>query len=545
MNFVEFADSLITGEWRLRRAAVREQRAFQEATREKRQMMIANHMARQRLYAGAEPGMNRKMPAILSTPEDYKQAYERYILMRAAREMEEDMPFFDGLLHDFELFVVGEEPVYMPNTGNPDADRAIREFVEWQFDIADYSNRLDFTKIMQLAVRTVKRDGECGFIPVDVGDAIQLHYVSGDCIGNPLVGANIGPNNYNGIIVDEATNAPRIYRLYKRLPKLNAYEPDRDVPAEQFWHYYDPFRMQQFHGVTTFKNMIRHAYDIDEILEFTKVNIKYRASQLPTIHNESGRPRGAGFGYFALPGQNAAPGSPTDAAGIPRPLSVTVDGVQSQYLKLDEQIVEYPHDFPNQQVGIAIDELRREACKGANIPYEFAYRADAGGVVLRFWVDKAMQQFKKDRRWLKRQIANPYKNRVIQKGIETGMLDLRRFGTLANDLARFRGTWQMGGSVSVDYGRETDADIKQLEAGLMSPQSYAAEQNRDLTQIDDELEQRANKVFAAAKRVAQAQGVDLALVLPFIVKKFPNPGAGLAAAGASGGVSANPDDPVK
>lgn len=522
MNLIEFGYSLITGDWRLRRELVREERAFRQATAQKRQMLLTNDH-RLQLYAGAEPSANRPPPNVLTTPEDYKPAFERIVLIRAARQLEEDGGFFDGILDDFETFVVGESAVFTPNTGNPEANKVIQEFLEWKFNECDYSKRLDLTKLAQLAVRSMLRDGECGFIPIDTGDHIQLRYYSGDCIGNPMIGANVGPNNYNGIRTDPETDAPVWYDLFRRIQKVNCYVPERSVTADNFWHYYDPFRFQQYHGVSAFKNAIRDGFDIDQILEFTKMNIKWRASQLPTVHTETGRPRGAQNGYWQTGfgfGQNAAPRGP---GGEPRPMQVNVDGVTTTFLKLDEQVMEYPNDFPNAQLRVAIEEFRRQCCKGVKIPYEFAYRADNGGVVQRFWADKAMRTFAKQKWLLKRVLLNPYKNRVIQKGIDTGELDLDRFGDLNTSLARFKGQWALGRAISVDYGRETDADIKQMEAGLLSPVDYATDNGRNLDEIRQEIRDYTLALFRDAENIAKATGRTFEEVLPYLQKKFPNP----------------------
>lgn len=523
MNLLDFVHSFATGEWRLQRDQVRDQRRFLEATRGKRDMMMTNQLARMRLYAGAEPGMKRPMANVLSTPEDYKQAYERIILIRAARQLEEDAGFFDGLLDDFETYAIGEYALYLPNTGNPEADKVIREYLEAQFDAADYTRRLDLTKIAQLAIRSMKRDGECGFVPIDVGDAIKLQYHSGDCIGNPMIGANVGPNNWNGIITTP-DGAPALYQLFKRLPKMNAYVFDRNVPADHFWHYYDPFRFQQYHGVSAFKNAIADGFDLDQILEFTKLNMKFRASQLPSVHTETGRPRGAGIGYWGWGTTGGGVGGgPTNAQGVPQPMTVDVNGVSSTYLKLDESVMEYPNDFPNGQLQVSVEEFRRQCCKGAKIPYEFAYRADNGGVVQRFWVDKAMQTFGKDRHLARRVVLNPYKNRSIEKGIQTGELDLRKFGDLDVSTERFRGQWQLGRAVSVDYGRETDADIKQMEAGVMSPVDYAASMGRNLDEVRGEIKMNARAILRDAEELAEEFGITIQEAIPYVVKKFPNP----------------------
>lgn len=535
MNLVEFAYSMISGEWRLHREHVSQQRAFLHRTRGKRELMMKNAES-EKYYAGAEPGINRPQPNQLSTPEDFKQAFERIVLIRAAREFEEDQGFFDGLLDDFETYVIGDYLTYLPNTGNADADRVIREFLEAEFDQADYSRRLDLTKIAQLSVRSLKRDGECGFQPIDTGETVKLRYYSGDCIGNPLIGANIGPNNYNGIIVDGESNAPIVYQLYKRLSKLNCYYFDRDVGADDFWHYYDPFRFQQYHGVSAFKNAIRDGFDIDQILEFAKLNIKFRAAQLPIMHTDTGRPKGgAGYFGFGAPGNAAGPAT---NKGAPIPMQINVDGVVTTYLNTDERVVDFPHDFPNPTLQTSIDEFRRQCCKGVKIPYEFAYRADSGGVVQRFWVDKAKNTFAKDKHLVRRSWLTTYKNRLIQKGIDTGFLDLSSFGNLSTDPRRFRGTWNMGNEVSVDYGRETDADIKLIEAGLMSPQDKVASMGGDLDSVADAIESHTVRLFMMAERISKKTGQTVEQIMPFLVKKYPNPPANTPEAGAAAAAGA-------
>lgn len=521
MNLSGLLHSVLTGEWRLEREQIREQRAFQEKTRSVRMAMIANHAERMQLYAGAEPGTKRKHPAILSTVEDYKPAWERYILMRAARQMEEDHGFFDGLLDDFETYVIGDQLLYFPATGNPEADKVIRDYLEWQFENADFSNRYDLTKLAQLAERSYKRDGECGFVPVDVGDAVKLHYYSGDTIGNPMIATPAAPWDFNGIIADPETGAPVEYQVFRRTPKVNSYVYDRSYRPGQFWHLYDPFRLVQYHGVTCFKNAVRDAYDIDEILEFAKLNIKWRASQLPTIRNDTGKPRGGQFGYFGYGGGNNA--APASSGGGPRPFTTDVDGVTMTWMKTGEEVVDYPHDFPNQQLGTTIDELRRQCCKGAKLPYEFVYRAESGGVVQRFWVEKARNTFDKDKHLVRRILLSPFKNRVIQKGIDTGELDLRKFGDLDVSIERFKGQWQMGREILVDYGKENDTDIALIDAGLMSEQDKVAASGRNLDEIRKEKEENALANIQSAKRISETTGVPVDQVFPLLVKKWPNP----------------------
>lgn len=532
MNVSDLIHSVLTGSWRLDREVIREQRQFNTETRAMRETLIKNHRERMRLYAGAEPGLNRPMPNQLSAPDDWRQAQERIVLIRAARQLEEDGGFFDGILDDFETYVVGEELAWVPNTGNEEADRAIRDFLGYEFEAADYQNRFGLTKIAQLTERSAHRDGECGFIPVEVDDTVKLRCYSGDCIGNPMLSTGVTPEDFNGVLVDPESGQPMAYRLFRRLPKLNAYVFDRQVDADQFWHFYDPFRFQQWHGVSSFKNAIEDGFDIDQILEFTKLNIKFRASQLPTVHTESGKPRGAQFGGL----QNWVPGAGNGTVSTPTTPTAKyfeVNGVRMNYLNTEERVAEFPNDFPNQQFAPSIEEFRRQCCKGSKLPYEFVYRADNGGVVQRFWVDKARNTFAKRKYYQRRTVLDPYKNRAIKIGIETGRLDLRAFGNLADTLNVYRGQWQMGASISVDYGRETDADLKQIEAGVMSPVDFAAANNRDLDDIRTEIVKNARAFIKQGQKLAEETGLTFDQVMPFLVKKWPNPPANMGSASAA------------
>ena len=511
MNLADLIYKIYTGEHKLAR----------EYMAETAMMRKRHEHDRMQFYAGARSTHDRPTANQLTSPEDFRPSYQRIILIRAARQMEEDMPFFDGILGDFENYVVGDLK-YRAGTGNPDADKVINDFLLWQFDKADVTNRLDLGGIARLTIRSHKRDGEMGAIFVDDGESIRISYINGDRIGNPTIGTSISPTNYNGIVTDINTGTPVEFNIFRRVPKLNMYEFQMTVPANDFRHVYDPFRFDQYHGVTAFKNAVEHAFDMKQIIDFSKLNIKWRASQLPYVTNEAGKPRGNGY---------SDPGPTLD--GSPRPFDVEVGGVTQSFLKLGEGVMNYPNDFPNSQFTPMMNELRRDCCSGVKLPMEFVFRADSGGVIQRFFVNKAETTFNSDKRLMKRALLDPYKNRVIQKGIDTGFLDLSSFGTLATDLARFKGVWQMGRSVSVDYLNETKADIQQIDAGLMSERDFAAENDRDIAVIREEKLAHTKATLTDAQALAKELNLPIELVLPFLQKKFPNPG--------TAGSAENPD----
>src|SRR6185369_6002833 len=104
------------------------------------------------------------------------------------RQMEEDFPYTDLILNDFEIYTIGDM-CYVPNTGNADADKLIREYCEDEFSHCDYQDQLDLIVLAKLIVRGDKRDGEVGAMIIETADSIKLRLIPADCIGNPLMGA--------------------------------------------------------------------------------------------------------------------------------------------------------------------------------------------------------------------------------------------------------------------------------------------------------------------------------------------------------------------
>ena len=497
---------------------------------------------RGQFYAAADSGINRPMAPILSTPEDYRQSYQRIIMIRYGRQMEDDIPYVESILSDFETYVVGDLR-YRPNTGNEEADAVIQEHLEWRFSECDLAGELDLTGLAKLAIRSKKRDGECGFCYADNGDTIKLASVEGDCIGNPLL-VNVGlPNNFNGIIVDPTTGEVITYELWRRLPKMNAYVFDRAVKANDFIHFYDPFRFSQRHGVTAFKNAITRSIDIEQIVQFAIQNIKFRSSQLPAIQNEQGKPKAPGSGYAAQP--------PNSATGIPQAFQLAVDGVNQNFLKLGEGYVEFPHDFPNANFVNIKDDLKGDIAISVHLPGEFCFRSEAGGVLQRFYIEKAQRTFDEEKRLLKLNILNPFKNRVLVKDVDSGLLNLDKFPDLAGSALLRRGTWHMGRSVSTDYGHDTDSDIKLIDANLMSVEEYLGDNARDQKEIRATKKKRVVELFNDAQEVSDAVNRPLAEVLPYLQKIYPNPvlteratdpNAGVIA--DDGGGQSAPPDPI-
>lgn len=467
-----------------------------------------------KFYAGANPGINRSMANQISSPEDYRQAYERIVLWRYARQMEEDIPYVESILSDFETYVVGDLR-YRANTGNEEADAVINEHLEFRFAEVDLARENDLTDMAKLAVRTKKREGECGFAYVDIDEAeLRVQMIGSDRIGNPFLTANADQYNFNGIRVDPTTGQVVEYDIWRRLPKVNAYVFDRTVPANYFVHFREKFRIDQYHGVTAFRTAITRSVDIEQAVQFTIQNIKFRSSQLPSVQNEQGRPKVPGSGYTPVA---------ANVNNVPQPYQIQVDGVTQNFLKIGEGYVEFPHDFPNANFVDVKDDLKGDIAVGVHLPGEFCFRSKAGGVLQRFYIEKAQRTFDEEKRQLRKQFLQPLKNRILRRDVDSGVLNLDRFPGLAGSLNLYRGAWHMGRSVTTDYGKDTDSDIKLIESGLMSPDEHLADNARDRAEIRQSRRKQVIEAFEDAQEIAAKTGRPFGEVLPYFLKIYPNP----------------------
>lgn len=486
------------------------------------------------LYAGANPGSKRPHPHRLHSEEGHKYNRERIFMIRCAREMEEDMPLAEAVLSDFETYTVGA-CIYRADTGNKDADRVINKHLEWRFDQVDYTQRFDLAKLSRLTVRGSKRDGQVAWIPTHYGDDIKVNLVSGDRIGDPLLGGSSQENNYGGIIIDEFTGAPLRYQIFKKLQKTEQYKLQLEVLADDVFHYYDPFRIEGYHGVTAFRCGIEYAFDVKQAIDLALQNMKFRSAQLPAIRNQEGKDRTRRNTY--------GDGGPSDPnAGEPKQFEIMIGGAKQSFLRLGEDFVDFPNDFPNQQFQPMLDALNRAFCVGCKLPIEFVYQSQSGGVVQRFYADKARNTFSEDKRWLRRVCLDPLKNRILQNDIEKGILDLSTFGELADLINenKLTGKWHLGREISVDYSREVDADLKLIDAGVSDPDDYIEYLGGDPEYVRSKLKENAERVLSDAEEIAKRRGLSIEVVLPLLQKKFQNP----FPPGSSEPVQPDPQTPV-
>jgi hypothetical protein len=174
--------------------------------------------------------------------ESYQTARDRVVMMFEALDLVENFPPAKGAVSKFATFLTPTE--YAPATGDRTYDALVSEYFHAWCKVADVTGRHSFRKLVQLLAEMRPCYGDAGVVLRRTTDGLRLQVIAGDRIGNPSEAGGQFPNYLSGVVVDDF-GRPTAYRIF-RVTQAGQYIDPEDVAAEQFCHYFDPFRADQY-----------------------------------------------------------------------------------------------------------------------------------------------------------------------------------------------------------------------------------------------------------------------------------------------------------
>jgi lambda family phage portal protein len=393
----------------------------------------------------------------ISGAEDTAGTAERYKLIRAARDLADNFPPVRSLLLKFATYVAGRLS-YQARTGDRDLDDQVeRYWRQWCAD-CDFLRRHDFVTMLQLAVQSVLRDGDCGFVIVRDGDELRLQAVESDRIGSPY-NRLIDSDDYIGGVVLDEFGRPKEYEVYVRTINNQYISPTR-IPSAEFLHLFDPTRLDEYRGRSAFATALNAARDLQEALKAEVQAIKFASYQTGVIVSENGGADAAD--YFATSDQNSF--NQTDKLQ-------SVDPGTLNYLSPGEKIEMFQSDRPGGAFAEFVRLVQSHICMSVGLPYGFAFDADKSGPMARMEAEMAERTFARWRRLLESQFLDRIKDLVL--------LDAQARGLLPDDEGILDGRWCWPRKASIDYGREARADIDLFRAGLKTAGQIYSDMGED------------------------------------------------------------------
>jgi lambda family phage portal protein len=416
----------------------------------------------------------------VSGGEDTAGTRERLSLIRAARDLADNFPPVRSLLLKFATYVSGRI-AYQARTGDHEVDTKIEKYWQRWCNECDFLGRHNFTTLLQLAVTAILRDGDCGFIIVRDGEDLKLQSVEADRIGSPY--DRTDTDKYIGGINVDDYGRPVSYTIFTRTIN-NQYISPVDIVAKEFIHLFDAARLDEYRGRSAFATALNATRDLQEAIKAEVQAIKYASYQSGVITTESGA---------ADAGDYFARGNSNDQGQVARLQSLDPGTVN--YLTAGEKMEMFKSDRPTGAFGEFIRLIQAHICMAVGLPYGFAFDADKSGPMARMEAAMAERTFLRWRGLLEGKFLDRIKNIIL--------LDAAARGLIPDSEFLLDGRWCWPAKVSIDYGREANADINLWKAGLKTAGQIYSDMGED---YEEALRARAKE---SAMIVSLANEMDI------------------------------------
>jgi capsid protein len=461
--------------------------------------------------------------------ESSSTARSRTTMMWEALDLVENFPAAKAVCSKYGTFLTPTE--YAPATGNRDYDKLLAEWFHDWCRVCDVTGRHSFKKLVQLATEMRPAYGDCGFALRRVDKELRLQLVSGDRIGNPneatMPELGDGGFYFSGVIAN-SYGAPTAYRIF-RVESSGMYSNPEDIPASQFFHYFDPFRADQYRGVTDFHPVAKTMRMLKEILEAEQVGVRFASQQAALVFTERG----------AAPSRNVfTPANAATMANGEQPKHEQTDIGTIRYLYTGDRVETMP-SRPGSAFGGFVQTLMQDIALGlGGYPAGVLWGTqDFKGPSVRAEFAQADRVNARHQGILCDKVLEPIKNAAILDAIARGEVPApdRASGESFEEsvIRATRGTFRFPPRLTIDVGRESQARISELLNGAGSLTEIAAEDGKDAYTRLEEKAQTAAWVGELAKKYSVPE---TAIILPG--GQLPSTPSAAAAVGDAAGEAA-------
>jgi lambda family phage portal protein len=461
-------------------------------------LALERALARERLalfgYDSANPDGKRGSSGGMAKnagSETPRMAQDRLKMIWEARDLERNMPVIRCALDRVSQYVCGQIR-YQAQTGDDEVDAEYEAYVaEWMRSQADLTGRHNFRMLVELAFRSMLRDGDFGFRKVRQGAVLRLQAIEADRIGDPnKVSSQTDETMVQGIHVDPVTGAPAAYDIYRLERKSTRYVFEDTIPAADFLFLHKPLRTDEYRSVSWLAPITAQARDLYEMFAFERGAAKWAASIAGVIRVTDPMGRGANGSAGVFDGV-ATNGTPTSA----------VEANKLLRLKPNEDVT--PFNTGSRPSGAFIQYIEsalRDIAMGLNVPYGFFNMAQFGGATVRLEAQQLDRTFGRFQEILTHKLLDPSIDDVLNLGIATKLIPPSK---------NWRGRrWQFGPQLTADTGYDTDADLQLLSYGLKTASEIAGKNGRDFNEV---LTQTVKEI-AMTRDAAAEQSVPMEMV---------------------------------
>ena len=399
-------------------------------------------------------------------PADMKRTmttFDRQELTRKMRWLSVNMGLVRQLISDNQLYAIGDGIRAQAASGDPAWDREAEDYFNaWASKPCEITGRYNWYECQQIACRRVDIDGEIFILKTYASDGSpMIQMIESHRVGSTNTVTGVPDSTWDGIQFNK-------YGAVIGYSVIRSDGSTRIVASNSMLHVYHPEQVSGARAYSPLQHSINNCIDILEIISLERVAMKVGADVVRTITRENPQFDGstADFEAFGMRPQDY----PTEVYNNPEQVGSFIGG-KTLSLAPGEELKMVESGRPSPNVIAAVEYLERDSCAGT-LPYAFSGNPEkAGGAAIRLVVSKAERHFNARQHMFQTRFLTPIWGYVIGSAVASGALK-------AND-AWNKVNWVTPRRVTVDAGRESAANQRDIEMGLKTLSDHFQELGQD------------------------------------------------------------------
>lgn len=425
-------------------------------------------------WEGHEQDRRRHRPKpLLSSQDESLNLGVREGQMAEARALCQTFGICRRILKAYSDYVVGTCRIKFQTEDEAWNDDMNDRWVSWMA-MADVTGRHHYRQHVKMQVARQLVDGDIFIDEVRDAGYLQLDAIEADRVGNIYgTGYNIDTEQMVGGVMVDTRGRPVSYRVSDR-GRFGTFRNPRDIPANRIQHVYDPERFDAYRGITHFHTALNDLRDIKQNIADEKLAQHITARIALLVKNAQGGPPNGGVNFFNSTTDENDNTIYTEDVG-PGAIKYQFNG---------DSMEAFQNNRPADSWFKFHVYLIRSVALSLCLPFEFVWdMAGLTGPSTRMMSRQAQRTFKEFRDNLELRSMNRTAARWAAIEMEEGRVPFRP------DWANF--DWERPPHLSIDVGRETDANIKEMDAGTMSGKEMCDERSKDIYEVKRQIAREA------------------------------------------------------
>lgn len=415
----------------------------------------------------------------------------REVLQAKSRDWERNSPLYRKLANTWEQYTVGTGIRLPSASSNPEWNIVADQVMEEWEPIADLENRFGWFNDQGIISRARFVDGEHFIVLTNEGPYPRIQLVEGHrCATPPDRKSEEGKTIIDGVKVNEFGRAVGYWFLAGDKFKL--------VDASLVIHVFNPERAGLPRGIPECTSALNVLHDLDD-LRTLEMRAAKDAAELSTIYKTATGEMPSTLVSMAQMFQNTntAAGSSSSVTDARREFYKNATGGRNVVLFQGDDAIQHVPERPGANTREYWRLLAGEVCAAAGIPLALVYPDSMQGTVYRGALDAAAAAFRNETT-----VLAGYFTRVRNYVIQNEARFNKDLNPLPPDWRKV--TFGTVRSPNVDIGRNSQARIAELAAGLTDWNLIAAELGLDGKQI---LKSKADMLVYIQQLCAERPGL--------------------------------------